>query len=131
MIIDNDVPLPTPLGDKETFPSRGGRHSQYPFHIMDIGQSVFYPINNASTIDKHPAYRAAATIQKRYAGYRFTGRTVTEDNVVGVRIWRVPTAPAADTPSTLSAPVRQETDEDMVARINARFKNVRHLDYDD
>jgi hypothetical protein len=99
MIIDTDVPMPR--GDKEMFPSRGNRQSQYPFHIMDVGQSVFYPMNGANAIDKHPAYLAAATIQKRYKDYRFTGRTVTEDDVVGVRIWRVPATPAAPKPLNL------------------------------
>ena len=98
MIIDSNVPLPDDA--KDLFRSKGSRGSIYPFHDMEVGQSVFYPLNGAAAIDKHPAYMAAATIQKRYADYRFTGRTVTENDIRGIRIWRVPT-PAAPKQSPL------------------------------
>jgi hypothetical protein len=89
MKIDTDIPIPRL------------RASIYPFHDMEVGQSVFYPLNGAAAIDRHPAYMAAATIQKRYADYRFTGRTVTENDIRGIRIWRVPTPDAAPKQSPL------------------------------
>lgn len=99
MIIDTDVPIPD--NAKGLFRSKGNRGSIYPFHDMEVGQSVFYPMNGATSIDRHPAYMAAATIQKRYPDYRFTGRTVTENDIRGIRIWRAPTQPAAIKPLTL------------------------------
>ena len=99
MIIDTDVPLPDDA--KDLFRSKGNRGSIYPFHDMEVGQSVFYPMNGAAAIDRHPAYMAAATIQKRYADYRFTGRTVTEKDIRGIRIWRVPTQSDTTKPLTL------------------------------
>jgi len=88
MKIDTDIPIPRL------------RASKHPFSTMEVGQSVFYPLTGAAAIDRHPAYMAAATIQKRYADYRFTGRTVTENDIRGIRIWRVPT-PAAPKQSPL------------------------------
>jgi hypothetical protein len=99
MIIDTDVPLPDEA--KDLFRSKGTRGSIYPFHDMEVGQSVFYPMNGAAAIDRHPAYMAAATIQKRYPDYRFTGRTVTENDIRGIRIWRAPTQAAAVKPLVL------------------------------
>ena len=90
MKVDTNIPIPRT------------RASIYPFHTMEIGDSVFYPLNGATAIDKHPAYMAAATIQKRQADYRFTGRTVIENDVRGIRIWRVPAK--EKTAATIAAP---------------------------
>ena len=73
--IDSHVPPP---------PRKSRR---YPFRDMLPGQSVFYPGENKSD-RQHPAYMAAKTLQKRH-GLRFTLRSVVEDGVPGVRIWRV------------------------------------------
>ena len=75
MKIDDHVPPP---------PRKSRR---YPFRDMEPGQSVFFPGENKSD-RQHPAYMAAKTLQKRH-GLRFTLRSVIEDGVKGVRIWRV------------------------------------------
>lgn len=71
-MFDDDVPLPKV------------QHPQ--FRRMKVGQSVFVP--HEGSIMKCPAYLYAATIQKRSGLYRFSGRSVTENGVRGVRIWR-------------------------------------------
>lgn len=102
MKVDTDIPIPRI------------RSSIYPFPDMKVGDSVFYPLNGATAIDKHPAYMAAATIQKRQADYRFTGRTVIENDVRGIRIWRVPAKEKAT--STIAAPTLAT-----IAQINERL----------
>ena len=102
MKVDSNIPIPRV------------RSSTYPFHTMEIGDSVFYPLNGATAIDRHPAYMAAATIQKRHADYRFTGRTVIENDVRGIRIWRVPAKEKVT--STIAAPTLAT-----IAQINERL----------
>ena len=71
-MFDDDIPAPKV------------KHPQ--FRRMKVGQSVFVP--HEGSIIKCPAYLYAATIQKRSDVYRFSGRSVTENGVKGVRIWR-------------------------------------------
>ena len=71
-MFDDDVPL------------RKHQHPQ--FRRMKVGQSVFLP--HEGSIMKCPSYLYAATIQKRSGLYRFSGRSVIEGGVRGVRIWR-------------------------------------------
>ena len=77
MAFDNHIELPG-LG------KRGGTHPA--FKEMAVGDSVFAPHDGAIT--SCAAYLYAKTIQKRNKAYRFAGRSVTENGVVGVRIWR-------------------------------------------
>lgn len=61
--------------------------SEHPqFRRMKVGQSVFVP--HEGGIMSCRAYNYAATIQKRTGLYRFSGKSVTENGVRGVRIWR-------------------------------------------
>ena len=62
------------------------RNSHPPFEKMEVGQSVFVP--HEGCISGCRAYNYAATIQKRSRRYKFAGRSVTENGVSGVRIWR-------------------------------------------
>lgn len=87
MIIDKDIPIPN--ANVRPFKGRNRYQSKYPFQQMEIGESVFYPMDGAANTLKHTAYMAAATIQKRYPPLRFSGRTREENGVVGVRIWRI------------------------------------------
>ena len=73
MAFDKHIPAP-----KVTHPK---------FRLMEIGDSVFVP--HDGPLMKCKAYVYAATIQKRSNIYKFSGRSVTEGNVRGVRIWRV------------------------------------------
>ena len=71
-MFDKDIPVP------------GRKHPD--FKAMAVGESVFIP--HEGGILKCASYIYAATIQKRSDVYRFVGRSVTEDGVNGVRIWR-------------------------------------------
>ena len=76
-MFDDNIPIP-----KARHPENG--HPQ--FRRMKVGQSVFVP--HEGPISKCATYLYAATIQKRSDVYRFSGRSVIEDGVKGVRIWR-------------------------------------------
>ena len=74
--IDKDIPIP--------ITKRRGRPTKYPFAKMDVGDSVFFPGERI----KGNAYMAAIN----YASgrdVRFKSRTVIEDGVEGIRVWRV------------------------------------------
>lgn len=117
-MIDKNIPAPA---------ARAGRNrsTEFPLREMEIGDSYFHAGAFKSTNDSR-AYRAAAIIQRRQKEYKFVGRATVENGVSGVRIWRVPVQEIIEeTP----APKIEETPEEMAARINARFKNVRHPDY--
>ena len=118
-MIDKNIPPPT---------GRGGRNrsNEFPLREMEVGDSYFHAGDFNSTIESR-AYRAAAMTQRRQKEYKFVGRAVDENGVSGVRIWRVP-ATTQETPAPKpTAPA--ETPEEMTARFNTRFKNVRHPDY--
>ena len=68
----------------KSIPVPGREHPK--FRDMDVGDSVFVP--HEGGILKCTAYLYAATIQKRSDVFRFVGRSVTENGVNGVRIWR-------------------------------------------
>lgn len=66
-------------------PARLDRAIKYPFDKMELKDSVFIPDVKAPTIHacltrfkKHP----------RGIGKKFSVRTLTEDGVAGVRVWR-------------------------------------------
>ena len=74
MKIDRDIPPPTPRGEKS------------PFAKMQVGDSVFFPGENKADA-QHPAYMSARNYVKR-KGFGFTLRSVEENGVKGIRIWR-------------------------------------------
>lgn len=69
--IDDDVPLSS------------AHRRKYPYRDLRIGQSFFVPDATHQLISgsMHPA--------KKRLGRKFTARTVTENGVKGVRVWRV------------------------------------------
>lgn len=73
--IDTDHPLP------DTRKKR--KHGKYPFADMVPGDSFFVP----GTAAKNVGASASGWGYRR--GQKFTTRTVTEDGVPGVRVWRV------------------------------------------
>lgn len=83
MKIDKHIPPPV----ARAFKGKGNHLSAYPFREMAVGDSVFYAGANKRSA-QHPAYMVARGIQKR-DGLRFTLRSVVEDGVEGVRIWRL------------------------------------------
>lgn len=73
MRIDTDIPVP----------AYGGRRQSYPWRQMRIGDSISVPIEMASR-----AAIAAASDSRRH-GVKYMRRTVIEDGVKVLRIWRV------------------------------------------
>ena len=61
-------------------PTPTGRRSKYPFRDMEIGDSFFSP--GSSVIGIHGCAR-------RHRPKRFTCRSVDEDGVAGIRVWRI------------------------------------------
>jgi hypothetical protein len=71
--IDKSVPLPRPRP----------HNSVYPWQQMDVGDSFFAPC------EKRGAVQSALSYAGKRNGFKFATRTVTENGVTGVRVWRV------------------------------------------
>lgn len=71
--IDKDVPMPSPAKPPP----------KYPWRSMAVGDSFFIAGLTVAKLASLAAWGRKAT------GYRFTCRTVTENGVAGVRVWRV------------------------------------------
>ena len=69
--IDKNVPTPNLARDPNT---------KYPFREMDVGDSFFAG-------DRTTAQMSVNT--QHYRPKKFTCRTVTENGVKGVRVWRI------------------------------------------
>lgn len=68
-------------------PVRGKEREPYPdFKAMAVGDSAFFP--NEGSITRCRAYLYVKSIEKRSKRYRYAGRSVIENGVAGVRIWR-------------------------------------------
>ena len=68
-------------------PVRGKERGPYPdFKAMAVGDSAFFP--NEGSITRCRAYLYVKSIEKRSKRYRYAGRSVIENGVAGVRIWR-------------------------------------------
>ena len=76
--IDKNVPIPKPAGPKH----RGGPW-KYPWREMEIGDSFFVVGKTSSNVG------LLSGVRKRYSKRKWTMRTLTEDSVCGVRIWRI------------------------------------------
>jgi len=61
-------------------PTPRGRRAKYPFRDMEIGDSFFAA--GSSVIGIHGCAR-------RHRPMRFTCRSVVEDGVAGIRVWRI------------------------------------------
>jgi hypothetical protein len=77
--IEKDIPVPQLM----TKPVSGL------YHKMEVGDSIFIP-KGARDIG---VLRAYASGWKKATGFSFSTRKVTENGVVGVRIWRVADEP--------------------------------------
>lgn len=73
--IDKGVPIPERWGAN----TKKGR----PWRQLQIGDSFFEPGG------KHPAMAACAKVHQSRGLGKFVVRTVTEEGVRGVRVWRV------------------------------------------
>ena len=76
-MIDKNVPMPSP--------GRAGSHgnARYPWREMAVGDSIFMKLPEAENMSA--AARFFAYSNKEYG---FTSRTVVEDGVKGIRVWR-------------------------------------------
>ena len=61
-------------------PTPRGRKSKYPFREMEVGDSFFSP--RSSVIGIHGCAR-------RHRPMKFTCRSVVENSVAGIRVWRI------------------------------------------
>lgn len=61
-------------------PAPRGRKSKYPFREMEIGDSFFAP--GSSVIGIHGCAR-------RHRPMKFTCRSVVENGIAGIRVWRI------------------------------------------
>lgn len=62
--------------------------SKYPVADLEVGQSFFVPLDGKTSTGIQGALNSAAK-PERAKGKSFVTRTITEDGVEGVRIWRV------------------------------------------
>ena len=74
--IDKDVPCPPKQRG-------GGRPPQYPFAELEVGDSFFAPGTTTKT------FGGTVSNTRRRLGITLVTRTVEEDGVSGVRVWRV------------------------------------------
>ena len=68
--IQRDIPAPGKGGE--------GRYVKYPFRAMDVGDSFFVPNGPINLYNS-----------KAYLPKKFTRRTVVENGVKGIRVWRI------------------------------------------
>lgn len=87
-VISNDVPLPV----KKLREKRAGRKARYPFAELEIGQSFFVPnaclSKKARKTDDMIVF-SAVPARKRHPDRKFVCRATVENDVHGVRVWRV------------------------------------------
>ena len=77
--IDAQRPAPV-IAITKGLPTPRGRRAKYPFRDMEIGDSFFAP--GSSVIGIHGCAR-------RHRPMRFTCRSVVEEGVPGIRVWRI------------------------------------------
>ena len=76
---EKHVPIPA-----TTRASAGPRGSKWPFALMAVGDSKFYPDVKLDTIRG-----ACWAVRTKNKAFKFVVRAVTENDVEGVRVWRV------------------------------------------
>ena len=83
--IDKDKPIPQPVGIKKPM-------THLELVRMDVGDSIFYPDLHAKAEgdDKLKYHRLQGALQreKKSRGFNFITRTLTEDEKIGIRVWR-------------------------------------------
>lgn len=77
--IEKGVPLP-PV-------ERVEREGKYPFHTMEVSDSFFQPEAKAAAM--HACIARYMNGKGKGSGRKFSLRAVTEDDVAGVRVWRM------------------------------------------
>lgn len=73
-------PISGPIAITKGLPAPRGRKSKYPFRDMELGDSFFAP--GSSVIGIHGCAR-------RHRPMRFTCRSVVENGIAGIRVWRI------------------------------------------
>ena len=69
--------------DKGVSLPRGGRKNKYPLRTMEVDDSFF-------VVGRTPSKMGSCIDYARFkTGFKYATRTVTEDGVKGVRVWRV------------------------------------------
>lgn len=76
LTIQKDIQIPTPAYGRKPF---------YPVKTMEPGDSFFVPANE----EKIETVRSTINSNARRNGVRIAIRKVTENNKLGLRVWRV------------------------------------------
>lgn len=77
--VDTDIPPPVR--------SRGGSQGLYQFGRLAVGNSLFI---TADTPRARASARSAARMYGvRHPGWNYQAKTVTEDGIKGLRVWRI------------------------------------------
>lgn len=71
IVVEKNIPMPGQ-----------GRNCIYPWRAMEVGDSFFVPGKTAREMS------AGKSIAQRLTTFKFTQRSVVENEVKGVRIWR-------------------------------------------
>lgn len=82
--IRTDLPLPEKRYG-------GGRSEKYPWSVTPVGGSFFIPGGRVNSMDARPGCTRIVNpgnARKTASGSRWVIRSVTEDGVNGVRVWR-------------------------------------------
>ena len=67
---------------------RKGKAPIYPFRFMQVGDSFFVPLEGRK-IRKLTSSIMGSARSKRMAGVKFSVRSVIENDVKGIRCWRI------------------------------------------
>jgi len=88
--IDKNVPFPVNFKVQDDHPVTAKPKLKYPFDRMKVGDSFFAPgqVTARKGTAGQGAAHSAAKAYGRAHGLKFTGKTVVENGVKGVRIWR-------------------------------------------
>lgn len=84
--IEKDIPIP---------PKMRGQNAKYPFNEMEIGDSVFVPVEDVQNCNRpNSAVSSAANVYAKRSGKKMITRTIRENDeikgrIIGFRVWRI------------------------------------------
>jgi len=74
--------MTVPINKGVPIPEKRRRFADdYPWEDMGVGDSIFIPFRGKS--------RPQVSVVQKRLGVKFTTRRLTEDDVLGLRIWRI------------------------------------------
>lgn len=82
LMIEKNIPVPRQIRSAHSL-------YKYPFHLLDEGDSVFIAKSYADPKSIRAALSNRTRQDRDLLGRKFTTRSVTENGVEGLRIWRL------------------------------------------